>query len=159
VGLVNADIPALSARLLTKEWKLTTAESCTGGLIAAHCTDLIGSSAWFDRGFVTYSNEAKTELLGVPLELIASDGAVSESVALAMALGAFFRSKATVSVAVTGIAGPAGGSPAKPVGTVWLSWCIQGVADAEKRLFSGDRASIRQSTVDAAIAGLLLRIC
>jgi nicotinamide-nucleotide amidase len=158
MAVVNNMSTALAERLLRQQWMLATAESCTGGMIAAHCTDLPGSSAWFERGFVTYSNEAKTELLGVPPDLILMDGAVSESVARAMALGARYRSNARVSVAVTGIAGPTGGSADKPVGTVWLAWCVDGIAQAEKRLFSGDRTQIRRATVQAAIEGLLSRL-
>jgi nicotinamide-nucleotide amidase len=158
MAVVNNMSTALAERLLRQQWMLATAESCTGGMIAAHCTDLPGSSAWFERGFVTYSNEAKTELLGVPPDLILMDGAVSESVARAMALGACYRSNARVSVAVTGIAGPTGGSADKPVGTVWLAWCVDGIAQAEKRLFSGDRTQIRRATVQAAIEGLLSRL-
>ena len=156
--MVNTQITVLAERLLGLKWMLVTAESCTGGLIAAHCTDLSGSSAWFERGFVTYSNEAKAEQLGVPADLIAQEGAVSEAVARAMALGACYRSQAQVSVAVTGIAGPTGGSAEKPVGTVWLAWCVGGIAHAEKRLFSGDRAQIRAATVHAALEGLLQRL-
>ena len=111
------------ADLLVKNgWFLATAESCTGGMIAAACTDLAGSSSWFERGFVTYSNAAKTELLGVDAAWIEQHGAVSETVARAMALGAIAYSKAQVSVAVTGVAGPGGGSADKPVGTVWFGW-------------------------------------
>ncbi len=156
--MVNIMTTSLAERLLHKQWMLVTAESCTGGMIAAHCTDLSGSSAWFERGFVTYSNAAKTELLGVPSDLILKDGAVSESVARAMALGACYRSNAKVSVAVTGIAGPTGGSADRPVGTVWLAWCLNGICQAEMRLFSGDRAQIRQATVQAAFEGLLKRM-
>ena len=111
----------LAARLLAKGQMLATAESCTGGMIAAACTDLAGSSAWFERGFVSYSNEAKTELLGVPAALIAEHGAVSEPVVRAMAQGALQHSRAQVAVAVTGVAGPGGGSDSKPVGSVWPS--------------------------------------
>ena len=125
----------LADRLTSLGWMMTTAESCTGGLIAAHCTDLPRSSRWFERGFVTYSNAAKTDLLGVRPEVIAADGAVSEAVACAMALGAFYRTPARVSVAVTGIAGPDGGSADKPVGTVWLAWCIDGQVQAERQTF------------------------
>ncbi|MEF9948171.1 MAG: CinA family protein [Comamonas sp.] len=113
-------VQQLAAKLTEKGWMLATAESCTGGMIAAACTDLAGSSQWFDRGFVTYSNEAKTEMLGVPAELIAKHGAVSEEVVRAMAEGAIRYSRAQVSIAVTGIAGPGGGSAEKPVGTVWV---------------------------------------
>lgn len=156
--MVNAIVQRLAERLLDLKWMMTTAESCTGGMIAAHCTDLAGSSAWFERGFVTYSNEAKSELLGVPASLIAQDGAVSQSVARAMALGACYRSKAHISVAVTGIAGPAGGSAEKPIGTVWLAWCVEGIVQTEMRLFPGDRAQIRQATAQAALEGLLKRL-
>ena len=150
--------PLLAARLLERQWMMATAESCTGGLISAHCTELAGSSLWFDRGFVTYSNAAKSDLLGVAPALIARDGAVSESVAKAMAWGAFDRSAAQVSVAVTGIAGPGGGSIEKPVGTVWLAWCVEGNVQTEMRLFPGDRAQIRQATTQAALEGLLKRL-
>jgi nicotinamide-nucleotide amidase len=118
---MNADpspIPTLSELLLQHGWMLVTAESCTGGLIAAQCTEQAGSSLWFERGLVTYSNEAKHEALGVPQALIEDQGAVSEAVAQAMALGALRHSGAQVAVAVTGIAGPGGGSADKPVGTV-----------------------------------------
>lgn len=126
---------------------LATAESCTGGLIAAACTDLAGSSAWFERGFVTYSNAAKTELLGVPADLIGTHGAVSDAVVRAMALGAVAHSHAQVAVAVTGVAGPGGGSDDKPVGTVWLAWNVCGHVTAECCHFAGDRAAVRQATV------------
>lgn len=158
MDVVTDLITPLAQRLLHLHWMLATAESCTGGMIAAQCTDLSGSSAWFERGFVTYSNEAKSQLLGVPSGLILKEGAVSESVARAMALGACYRSRAQVSTAVTGIAGPTGGSFEKPVGTVWLAWCIQGTVYTEMRLFAGDRASIRQATTLAALEGLLKRL-
>ncbi len=146
----------LAAALLNKRWRLATAESCTGGMIAAACTDLAGSSGWFDRGFVTYSNEAKHDCLGVPMVLIEAHGAVSEPVALAMARGALAHSLAQVAVAVTGIAGPTGGSPDKPVGTVWLAWAQRaGEAFAVQCHFEGDRAQVRQATVEQAIRGLL----
>lgn len=148
-------IRGLLAELLTQRgWKLATAESCTGGLIAATCTDLAGSSDWFDRGFVTYSNASKTELLGVNAALIASDGAVSESVVRAMAQGALAHSRAQVAVAVTGIAGPGGGSAAKPVGTVWLGWATPDGVTSQVRLFAGDRATVRQATVHCALQEL-----
>ena len=119
-------VESLATRLSDKGERLATAESCTGGLIAAHCTALSGSSAWFDRGWVTYSNEAKSDLLGVDAGLILHHGAVSEPVARAMAEGAVARSQAQIAVAVTGIAGPTGGTPDKPVGTVWVAWHGQG---------------------------------
>ena len=148
----------LAERLLSLQWQMATAESCTGGLISACCTDLAGSSAWFDRGFVTYSNDAKTHMLGVPPDMISAHGAVSEPVAHAMAIGAVYRSKAQVSVAVTGVAGPSGGSPEKPVGTVWFGWCINGLVSTELQHFEGDRQLIRQATVLYALAGLLNRL-
>lgn len=148
----------LAERLLTHQWRLATAESCTGGLIAATCTDLSGSSRWFERGFVTYSNEAKTDMLGVDPVLIAQHGAVSEAVARAMALGALSRSHADITVATTGIAGPTGGTPDKPVGTVWLAWALRsGLVHTECLLLHGDRAQIRQATVAHALAGVRLR--
>jgi nicotinamide-nucleotide amidase len=134
---------------------MASAESCTGGLIAGACTDLAGSSNWFERGFVTYSNEAKTGMLGVDAALIAQHGAVSEPVARAMAEGALAHSRAQVSVAVTGIAGPTGGSAAKPVGTVWFGWCVQGQVTSEVRRFDGDRATVRAAAVRHALRRLL----
>jgi nicotinamide-nucleotide amidase len=147
-------------------WMLATAESCTGGMIATHCTDLSGSSHWFERGFVTYSNEAKQEMLGVKSALIAEHGAVSEVVAKAMALGAMRHSRAQVTVAVTGVAGPTGGSADKPVGTVWFAWATP--SDAGPTLgaetawvktdvmhFSGNRAAVREATVQHALKTLL----
>ena len=137
---------------------MATAESCTGGLIAGACTDLSGSSTWFERGFVTYSNAAKTGMLGVDAALIATHGAVSEPVARAMAEGALRRSLAQVSVAVTGVAGPTGGSVDKPVGTVWFGWCVNGETTSERQRFDGDRAAVRQATVAHALAGLRARL-
>lgn len=141
--------------LQKKGWMLTTAESCTGGLIAAACTDLAGSSNWFERGFITYSNAAKTELLGVDATLIAQHGAVSEPVARAMAEGAIAHSRAQVAVAVTGVAGPTGGSAEKPVGTVWFGFALPGEVFSETRRFAGDRAAVRAATVDHALARLV----
>lgn len=146
----------LAAQLAARGWLMATAESCTGGLIAATCTEVSGSSAWFERGFVTYSNQAKTELLGVDASLIEAHGAVSEPVARAMAEGARARSRAQVAVAVTGVAGPTGGSPDKPVGTVWLAWSVQGGDTRALRCqFPGDRAAVRWATVGQALQGLL----
>lgn len=160
--LADLDTPALVAAtaglLLKKGWMLATAESCTGGLIAGACTELAGSSTWFERGFVTYSNAAKTELLGVDAALIEAHGAVSEPVARAMAMGAIAHSAARVTVAVTGVAGPTGGSPDKPVGTVWFGWSVDGQVRTERRRFDGDRAAVRAATVHYALqtlAGLL----
>ena len=157
---MNASTPsALCTQLATvlqaRGWMLATAESCTGGMIAAACTDLSGSSNWFERGFVSYSNEAKTELLGVGPELIAQHGAVSEVVARAMAFGAIRHSRARVSVAVTGVAGPTGGSAAKPVGTVWFGFQVDGQLSSETVRFPGDRAAVRSATVEHALRRLL----
>ena len=147
-------------------WMLATAESCTGGMIATSCTNLSGSSNWFERGFVTYSNEAKHEMLGVNSALIAEHGAVSETVAQAMALGAMRHSRAQVTLAVTGVAGPTGGSPDKPVGTVWFAWATPSDAGptlgaetawvkTEVMHFTGDRAAVREATVQHALQTLL----
>lgn len=134
----------------------TVAESCTGGLLSAAITAIPGSSQWFDRGFVTYTNAAKESLLSVPSELISSEGAVSEAVVKAMASGAIAASDATVSVAISGIAGPAGGSDNKPVGTVYIAWAIPlRPVIARRYLFVGDRDLIRQQTVEAALKGLI----
>jgi nicotinamide-nucleotide amidase len=154
-------VSELADALRAQGWRMATAESCTGGLIAAACTDLAGSSDWFERGFVTYSNAAKTDLLGVPADLIDAHGAVSEPVARAMAEGATQRAPVQLSVAVTGVAGPGGGSAAKPVGTVWLAWCSVGSEGgtpnvwAQCKHFAGDRAAVRQATVQRALQGLL----
>lgn len=146
---------ALAAVLQSRHWQLVSAESCTGGLIAAACTDLPGSSNWFERGFVTYSNAAKIESLGVPQALLAQHGAVSQAVAQAMAQGALQHSQAQVAVAVTGIAGPTGGSPEKPVGSVWFGFVCPGQLVTEARLFSGDRAQVRGAAVQHALHRLL----
>ena len=151
-------VQTLAQALLARRWMLTTAESCTGGLIAAACTDLAGSSDWFERGVVSYSNAAKTDLLGVPPALIAAHGAVSEPVARAMAAGAVAHSRAQVAVAVTGIAGPGGGSADKPVGTVWFAWCMNGQISAESQRLTGNRSQVRQQTVAHALQGVLARL-
>lgn len=135
---------------------VATAESCTGGLVAEAITRVAGSSAWFDRGFVTYSYAAKEDVLGVDGTLIAVHGAVSEPVAIAMAEGALRASAARVAVALTGIAGPGGGTPAKPVGTVWIAWVARGEpAQARIFRFSGDRAAIRRQSAELALQGLI----
>ena len=149
---------SLAAKLTALDWMMASAESCTGGLIAAQCTDLPGSSRWFDRGLVTYSNAAKTELLGVDATLIDAHGAVSQEVARAMALGAVYRTRARASVSVTGIAGPDGGSAEKPVGTVWFGWCIDGMLHTEMKRFTGDRQAIRQASTAWGLLGLLHRL-
>jgi nicotinamide-nucleotide amidase len=162
-SLLNSELPAqlntalvadLANVLLRTNWMMATAESCTGGMIAAACTDLAGSSAWFDRGFVTYSNTAKTAMLGVDPALITAHGAVSEPVARAMALGALAHAQAQVAVAVTGVAGPSGGSAEKPVGTVWLGYAVAGAVHTELRHFPGDRAAVRAATVQHALRQL-----
>jgi nicotinamide-nucleotide amidase len=127
-------------------------------LIAAACTDQAGSSTWFERGFVTYSNTAKTEMLGASAELIVEHGAVSEAVVRAMAQGAVAHSHAQVALAVTGVAGPGGGSDDKPVGTVWLGWNVFGHITAERCQFPGGRAAVRQATVLRALDGLVQRL-
>jgi len=151
----QALVAQLAELLLARKLMLATAESCTGGLIAGACTDLAGSSVWFERGFVTYSNEAKTESIGVDAALIAAHGAVSEPVARAMAEGAVAHSRAQVSVAVTGVAGPTGGSAEKPVGTVWFGWSVDGQVRSERRRFDGDRATVRAATVHYALQNLV----
>ncbi len=151
----DAAVAALADVLRARGATIATAESCTGGMIAAACTALAGSSDWFERGFVTYSNAAKTEMLGVPAPLIAQHGAVSEEVACAMAEGALAHSPATLAVAVTGIAGPAGATPGKPVGTVWLAVARRGdVARAQRLQLDGDRAGVRAQTVRIALDSL-----
>ncbi len=148
----------LGRALAARGWRVATAESCTGGLVAGAITDVAGSSGWFDRGFVTYSNEAKVELLGVRPETLAGHGAVSEPTVREMAAGALDRSRADIVVAVTGVAGPGGGTPEKPVGLVWLAWGVRGGGvDAVSRRIPGDRAAVREVTVAAALAGLIER--
>jgi nicotinamide-nucleotide amidase len=151
-------IGQLAQRLRERGWMMASAESCTGGLIAGACTELSGSSDWFERGFVTYSNRAKTELLGVDAALIDDHGAVSEPVARAMAVGAVERSGARCAVAVTGVAGPTGGTPDKPVGTVWFGWCTPAGIFTERQRFNGDRAAVRRASVVHALGGLLQRL-
>ena len=149
---------ALARALRPRGLKIATAESCTGGLIAAACTAVAGSSDWFERGFVTYSNDAKSESIGVDAKLIAAHGAVSREVALAMAEGALAHAKAQLAVAVTGIAGPGGGSANKPVGTVWLATARAGGApQAELLQLTGDRTAIREQTVQHALRRLIER--
>lgn len=151
-------VEQLATELKTRGLMLATAESCTGGLIAGACTALSGSSDWLERGFVTYSNAAKTELLGVPAASIDRHGAVSEAVAQAMAAGAVRHSRAQVSLAVTGVAGPTGGSPDKPVGTVWFGWATPTGVSSECQRFNGDRQGVREAAVGHALAGLLQRL-
>jgi len=147
-------VERLAQQLQQRQWMLATAESCTGGLIAGACTDLSGSSNWFERGFVSYSNTAKNELLGVAAALLKQHGAVSEEVARAMAAGALARSRAQVAVAVTGVAGPTGGTPDKPVGLVWFGFALPDRVLTEKMNFPGDRAAVRAATVMHALRRL-----
>jgi nicotinamide-nucleotide amidase len=148
-------VKQLCAELLCRRQKVCSAESCTGGLIAKTFTDLAGSSDWFERGFVTYSNAAKTEMLGVPASVIEDYGAVSEAVVSAMASGALRHSAADYAVAVTGVAGPGGGSAEKPVGTVWVAVASAGQLLTRLFSFDGDRAAVRGATLYAAIEMLL----
>lgn len=146
---------AVLAAARARGWMVATAESCTGGLIAGALTEIAGSSDVVDRGFVTYSDDAKTTMLGVPEATLTAHGAVSAATAAAMAAGALDRSRAHAAVAVTGIAGPGGGTPAKPVGLVWFGLATRnGASVTESRVFPGDRAAIRHATVDHAL-GLL----
>ncbi|MCW5609774.1 MAG: CinA family protein [Rubrivivax sp.] len=151
----EALVQALAAALRARGWRLASAESCTGGLVAAACTTVAGSSDWFERGVVTYSNEAKSELLGVDPALIAAHGAVSEPVALAMAAGLLARAPVQLAVAVTGIAGPGGAVPGKPVGTVWLAWGRAGALHGERLQLAGDRDAVRSATVRIVLERLL----
>lgn len=156
---ILAAAQALADSLAQQRLLLTTAESCTGGGIAETLTGIAGASAWFDRGFVTYSNEAKLSMLGVSQSTLDRSGAVSEATALEMARGAISHSGAHVSVAVTGIAGPDGGTPGKPVGTVWIAWGQKlGYAEARRFQFDGDRNAVRQQAILEAILGLNARL-
>lgn len=149
----------LAQRLVARGARLATAESCTGGWLAKALTDQPGSSAWFEYGFVTYGNKAKTELLGVSADTLAGAGAVSDEVAGQMATGARLSSAAELAVAITGIAGPGGGTPEKPVGGVWIAWAGPGeTLDVQHFVFTGDRDAIRRQSVAAALRGLLVRL-
>ncbi len=160
---MDAQLNELSKRvgeaLKHQEITLTTAESCTGGWISQVVTHTSGSSAWFERGFVTYANAAKVEMLGVNPETIATYGAVSPETVAEMAAGALINSNAMISLAVSGVAGPSGGSPDKPVGTVCFAWCKLGdEPQTERHHFAGDREAIRQQAVVCALEGLLARL-
>lgn len=146
----------VAAALAEGNHKLTTAESCTGGWVAQTLTAIPGSSAWFDRGFVVYSNEAKQEMLGIPPGIISVHGAVSDQTARAMAGAALAKSRADISLAITGIAGPSGGSPDKPVGTVCFAWCVRGRAPVSvQEHFAGNREAVRHQSVVRALLGVL----
>lgn len=153
---MEALLEQVVAALQANGWMLTTAESCTGGWVAKLCTDLAGSSAWFERGFVTYSNAAKQEMLGVPVSTLAEYGAVSEAVTAAMATGALLHSRAQVAVSVSGIAGPDGGTATKPVGMVCFGWAVQdGKVRTATQYFDGDREAVRYQAVQYALQGVL----
>jgi len=144
----------LGEALGARGWRLAVAESCTGGGLGWVLTSVPGSSTWFDRGFITYSNAAKEQLLGVPGALLARHGAVSAATVRAMARGALARSDAQVAIAVSGIAGPGGGTPARPVGTVWMAWVAPGLDPLAKRWhFAGDRDAVRRQAISEALAG------
>jgi nicotinamide-nucleotide amidase len=155
----NILLAQIADLLTARNWRMVTAESCTGGWIAKCCTDVAGSSAWFDRAYVTYSYHAKEQMLGVAHDDLVKHGAVSETIARQMALGARQHSQAAVIVSATGIAGPGGGMPGKPVGLVHFGWCIGDlpvVCDAA--IFTGDRKAVRQQTVLHALQGIILRM-
>lgn len=145
----------IGTELKEKRLLLTVAESCTGGGVAQAITEIAGSSDWFDCGFVTYSNSSKSELLNIPAALIARHGAVSEEIAAAMAEGAIANSEGNVSLSTTGIAGPTGAVPGKPIGTVCFGWIVGGVTHTERLIFTGDRHAVREQTVAHALAKLL----
>ena len=149
------DVMLLGGRLRESGWRMATAESCTGGLVASTLTDVSGSSDWFDGGIVAYANAVKSSLLQVPERVLESYGAVSEETVLAMVRGARDNLGVDVAVALSGVAGPSGGTPEKPVGTVWMAWIWPGGIMAERFLFAGDRAGIKEQSVRAAIRGLL----
>lgn len=161
----DAELKRLASRvgrhLLAGKRCVATAESCTGGWIAKALTDIAGSSSWFAEGFVTYSNDSKRRRLGVARSMLEAHGAVSEAVVRAMAVGALQRTGAALAVAVTGIAGPGGATPGKPVGTVWLGWATRRgqrvTIVARRRQFAGDRDAVRRQSVIAALKGLLER--
>lgn len=148
----------ISSALMRRGWRLVTAESCTGGLLSGLVTSRPGSSSWFECGFVTYSNQAKSNLLDVPHELIERVGAVSAEVVEAMVVGALKRSGGDVAVAISGIAGPEGAVPGKPVGTVFIAWGDRDALPSSRRFtFSGDRDEVRRQAVDQALMGLAER--
>ena len=153
--MISRLVGQLASRLLENGHRITTAESCTGGLIAKTLTDLPGSSGWFERGFITYSNTAKVEMLAVPAAEIETHGAVSQPVVRAMARGALLHSRADYSVAVTGIAGPDGGSAGKPVGTVWVAVASSARCKARQHCFAGDRNAVREATLRVALQAVL----
>ena len=148
-------IAQIAAQLTTQSKMLCTAESCTGGLIAKMLTDMAGSSDWFDRGFITYSNQAKMDMLGVQAATLQQHGAVSEAVVQEMALGAIKNSGAQFSIAVTGIAGPGGATQGKPIGTVWFGFSLEQKVIAQHKVFSGDREQVREQSARYALEAIL----
>lgn len=159
---MNDDVLSLAEEvgkeLAARGWMLATSESCTGGGVAQAMTEIAGSSAWFDRGFVTYSNNAKMDLLHVPAETLSTHGAVSNETAAAMCSGALANSMAQVALSTTGIAGPGGAVPGKPVGTVCFGWAIGERVEVERMQFDGDRRAVREQSVIHALRGLLKRL-
>lgn len=150
-------VDQLARQLTHKQWRLATVESCTGGRIGGVLTDKSGSSDWYEGGWITYSNELKIAL-GVDADLIRDHGAVSEAVALAMAEAGREAAGVDCCISVTGVAGPSGGSPDKPVGTVWIGWALPGVRRAQCHQFEGDRAAVREQSIVAALSGLLQQL-
>jgi nicotinamide-nucleotide amidase len=149
----------LGAALSQQSWIATTAESCTGGGVSMAITEIAGSSAWFDRAFVTYSNEAKQQMINVQVETLVTHGAVSEPVVIEMAKGALDNSNANISVAISGIAGPGGGTELKPVGTVCFAWADKtGWLYTETCLFDGDRNAVREQAIEKSLSGMLQRL-
>ena len=156
---VDSVLTRVATLLTERNWRMATAESCTGGWIAKCCTDRVGSSEWFDRAYVVYSYRAKEQMLGVSHDDLVKHGAVSEEIASQMALGAKEYSNVAVTVSATGIAGPGGGMPGKPVGLVHFGWCIGGQpVDCDAEVFEGDRESVRQQTVLHALEGIISRL-
>lgn len=156
---VNTLLTRIANELNARGWRMATAESCTGGWIAKCCTDMAGSSGWFDRAYVTYSYRAKEQMLGVSNHDLVKHGAVSEEIARQMAIGAKKHSKVAVTVSATGIAGPGGGMAGKPVGLVHFGWCIgSNTVSCDAAVFEGDRNSVRQQTVLHGLQGILQRL-
>ena len=151
-------VTVLADLLGQRQWRITCAESCTGGMIAASLTEMAGSSSWFEQGLVTYSNQAKQELLDVPAGILQTDGAVSEACVKAMAVGAQKTAAADLAISVSGIAGPDGQTPGKPVGTVWIGWAVQGEVTAERWQFAGNRRAVREQAVLCALRGIIARV-
>ena len=156
---IDGLLTKVASLLTTRNWRMATAESCTGGWIAKCCTDMAGSSSWFDRAYIAYSYRAKEQMLGVSHDELLKYGAVSEEIASQMATGAKEHSKVAVTVSATGIAGPGGGMPGKPVGLVHFGFCIDGLpVSCDSGVFRGDRNSVRQQTVLHALEGIILRM-